>query len=298
MPQDHLPTPEGPADLRLTRRTLGGLMFTGYAAAALGAQANPIVTDEAGIITDQVNFVGSSAGDYPPSLPGYLARPEGTGPYPVVIVANEIFGLHAYIQDVCRRLAKQGYVAFAPGYFARAGDPASLTTFPEIMAIVRATSQAQVLADTGAALAWLGSQPWADVAHAGITGFCWGGNVVWMACAAHDFKAGAAWYGQLVRPAQTTEEGRRWPVEIAAELRCPVLGLYGELDEGISQDNVADMRAALAAAGRTDSEIVVYPGAAHGFHADYRPMYNATAAADGWSRMSRLFADRLGGQIA
>ncbi len=294
---DHLPTPEGPKDLKLTRRTLGGLMFTGYAAAALGAQAQPIVTDETGILTDQVSFVGWSTADYPPSLPAYVARPEGDGPFPVVIVVNEIFGLHAYIQDVCRRLAKQGYAAMAPGYFARAGDPSRLTDFAAIREIVATATNDQVMGDTGAALQWLDSQPWADVSRAGITGFCWGGTVVWMASAAHDFKAGAAFYGRLVASAQSTEE-RPWPVDVAGELRCPVIGLYGETDQGIPLDTVEQMRAALAATGNNDSEIIVYPGADHGFHADYRPMYNAAAATDAWSRLSALFARRLGGRPA
>ncbi|HRH19653.1 MAG TPA: dienelactone hydrolase family protein [Brevundimonas sp.] len=297
MAQDHLPTPEGPKDLKLTRRTLGGLMFTGYAAAALGAQARPVVTDETGILTDQVSFVGWSAEAYAPSLPAYVARPEGDGPFPVVIVVNEIFGLHAYIQDVCRRLAKQGYVAMAPGYFARAGDPSRLTDFAAIREIVATATHDQVMGDTGAALQWLAGQPWADVARAGITGFCWGGTVVWMACAAHDFKAGAAFYGRLVASAPGGAE-RPWPVDIAGDLRCPVIGLYGETDQGIPLATVEQMRAALAAAGRTDSEIVVYPGADHGFHADYRPMYNAAAATDAWSRLSALFARQLGGRPA
>ena len=298
MPLDHLPTPEGPVDLKMTRRTLGGLMFTGYAAAALGAQAQPIVTDEAGIITDQVSFVGWSEGAYAPSLPAYVARPEGSGPFPVVIVVNEIFGLHAYVQDVCRRLARQGFVAMAPGYFARAGDPAVMTDFPEILAVVRTATHAQVMGDTGAALQWLDSQPWADASRAGITGFCWGGTVVWMACAAHDFKAGAAFYGRLVAPAQNAEEGRAWPVDIAANLRCPVLGFYGEADQGIPLATVEQMRAALASAGKEDCQITVYPGADHGFHADYRPMYDEAAAADAWGRLSNLFSDRLGGRVA
>lgn len=298
MVPDHLPTPEGPQDLKLSRRTLGGLLFTGYAAAALGAEARPIVTGDHGLIAGSVSFVGSGETDYPPSLPAYVARPQGPGPYPVVIVVNEIFGLHAYIQDVCRRLARQGYVAMAPGYFARAGDPATMTGFPEIMAVVRATPHAQVMADTGAALTWLGSQPWADIARAGITGFCWGGTVVWMACTAHDFKAGGAFYGRMVAPSQNAEADRRWPVEIAGELRCPVLGFYGDQDQGIPLDTVEQMRAALLAAGRIDSEIIVYPGADHGFHADYRPMYDAAAATDAWTRLSTLFAERLGGDAS
>lgn len=293
MPLDHLPTPEGTPDSRLTRRTLGGLMFTGYAAAALGAQAQPIVTDDTGIVTDQIQFVGSSSGDYAPSLPAYVARPQGAGPFPVVLVVNEIFGLHAYIQDVCRRLAKQGYAAMAPGYFARAGDPATMTEMADIRAVVGAASAAQVSADTGAALAWLAGQAWADVSRAGITGFCWGGTVVWMACAEHDFKAGGAFYGRLVAPAQGAEEGRRWPVDIAGDLRCPVLGFYGGEDQGIPLETVEQMRSALAAAGREDCEIIVYPEAGHGFHADYRPSFDAAAAEDAWARLSALFAERL-----
>ena len=293
MPLDHLPTPEGPKTLNLTRRTLGGLMFTGYAAAALSAKAQPVVTDEEGIVTDQVSLTAGDAIDYPPSLPAYLARPDRSGRHPVVIVVNEIFGLHAYIQDVCRRLAKQGYVAMAPGYFAREGDPSLMTDFADIMAVVRATPNGQVMADTGAALRYLAATPFADVSKAGITGFCWGGTVVWMACAAHDFKAGAAWYGRVVRPAQNAEADRLYPNEIADQLRCPVLGLYAENDQGIPLDSVETMRQALAAAGRTDSEIIVYPGTDHGFHADYRPMYDAAAAADGWARMLRLFGERL-----
>lgn len=291
-----LTRPEGTpaADLAVSRRGLGGLMFMGYAAAALGAKAQPVVTPQDGLVTLQAEFAAPDGA----SLPAYVARPDGPGPFPVVIVASEIFGLHAYIQDVCRRLARQGYAAMAPGYFLRAGDPAPLTDFAEIMPIVNAAGHDQVMGDTGAALAWLDAQPWADVSRAGITGFCWGGTVVWMACAAHDFRAGAAWYGRLAAPAQGGEAGRPWPVDIAGDLNCPVLGLYAENDRGIPLDTVEAMRAALAAAGRRDSEIVVYPGTQHGFHADYRPSYDAAAAADGWARMSALFAARLGGAAA
>lgn len=295
MPLDHLPTPEGPTEkgLNLSRRALGGVMFMGYAAAALAANAEPIVTDDAGIIAGPVSFVGGDAIDYPPSLPAYVARPEGAGPHPVVIVVNEIFGLHAYIQDVCRRLAKAGYVAMAPGYFARAGDPSIMTDFPAIMAVVRATPHAQVMADTGAALRWLDAQPWADVSRAGITGFCWGGTVVWMGCAAHDFKAGGAFYGRVAPPAQNAEPDRQWPIDVAADLRCPVLGFYAANDDGIPLESLEQMRAALAAAGKTDCEITVYPDTDHGFHADYRPMYNEAAATDSWGRLIALFAERL-----
>ena len=286
-----LTRPEGasPADLAVSRRGLGGLMFMGYAAAALGAEAQPVVTGDEGLETLQVAFTGADRA----SLPAYVARPQGPGPFPVVIVASEIFGLHAYIQDVCRRLARQGWAAMAPGYFARAGDPAPLTDYARIMPIVAAAGHEQVMGDTGAALAWLDGQGWADVSRAAITGFCWGGTVVWMACAAHDFRAGVAWYGRVAAPAENAEPGRPWPVDVADRLRCPVLGLYAGQDRGIPLETVEAMRAALATAGRTDSEIVVYPEAQHGFHADYRPSYDAAAAADAWRRMSELFAARL-----
>lgn len=291
-----LTRPEGTpaADLAVSRRGLGGLMFMGYAAAALGARAQPVITPDDGLVVDRIEFPAPDGF----ALPAYVARPAGEGPFPVVLVASEIFGLHAYIQDVCRRLARQGYAAMAPGYFLRAGDPAPLSDFAEIMPIVAAAGHDQVMGDTGAALAWLDAQPWADVSRAGITGFCWGGTVVWMACAAHDFGAGAAWYGRLVAPAQGGEPGRPWPVDVAGQLRCPVLGLYAENDRGIPLDSVEAMRAALAAAGRDDCEIVFYPGTEHGFHADYRPSYAAAAAADGWARMSALFAENLGGAPA
>lgn len=291
-----LTRPEGTpaADMALSRRGLAGLMFGGYALAALDAKAQPVVTDSEGILADAIQFTGGAAGStYPPSLPAYVARPQGEGPFPVVIVVNEIFGLHAYIQDVCRRLAKQGYVAMAPGYFARAGDPAPLTDFERIFQIVNAATYEQVMADTGAALDWLAAQSFADTSRAGITGFCWGGTVVWMACARFDFRAGVAWYGRLVAPAQGGEAGRPYPVDIAGDLRCPVLGLYAENDQGIPLDSVEAMREALAQAGKADSEIVVYPGTQHGFHADYRPGYDAAAAADGWSRLSALFDRQL-----
>ena len=287
----NLTRPEGsePEDFHITRRAATGMFFAGYALAAVSAQASPIRTGDDGLTIEEVLIPNGTA----KPLPAYLARPKGRGRRATVIVVNEIFGLHAYIQDVCRRLAKQGYVAMAPGYFAREGDPSLMTDFADIMAVVRATPNGQVMADTGAALRYLAATPFADVSKAGITGFCWGGTVVWMACAAHDFKAGAAWYGRLVRPAQNAEADRLYPNEIADQLRCPVLGLYAENDQGIPLDSVETMRQALAAAGRTDSEIIVYPGTDHGFHADYRPMYDAAAAADGWARMLRLFGERL-----
>jgi carboxymethylenebutenolidase len=207
-----------------------------------------------------------------------------------VLVVNEVFGLHAYIMDVCRRLAKLGYAAIAPGFFDRAGDPAPLTDFPAIMKIVATASDAQVMGDVGSTLKFLQDQPWADMRKVAITGFCWGGKVVWNACETYpDFKAGVSWYGPLAPPAGAAPDPSRiWPVEHAAGLHCPVLGLYGGKDP-LAQ-SVPAMRAALAAAGKSGSDIIVYEDAGHGFHADYRASYNAPDAQDGWRRLLAFFA--------
>ena len=285
-----LTRPEGtkPGDLNLSRRGLTLALTGGYALAAWSAQAQPVKTDEAGLVTRMVEL---SAADR--KIPGYLARPAGPGRHPVVIVISEIFGLHEYIRDTCRRLAKAGYVALAPDFFVRAGDPSTMTDFPAILKIVATASDAQVTGDIRAALAYLKGQPFADLNRVAITGFCWGGNVVWEACARlPDFKAGVAWYGRLAGDHAAESPENRTPIALAGDLQAPVLGLYAEKDSGIPLADVDKMKAALAAAGKTDSSIVVYPGAQHGFHADYRPSYSKPAAEDGWARMLGHFKAR------
>ena len=290
-----LTRPDGnqPEDFHLSRRGVAVMVFTGYAAAALAAEADPIHTDEAGLVTETVML--PTAGQ---SIRGYVARPNAPGRFPAVIVVNEIFGLHAYILDICRRFAKLGYVAIAPGFFDRAGDPAPLpmTQFDAIRKIVATASDAQVMGDVGVTLKWLEAQPYVAGRRIAITGFCWGGKVVWNACETFpDLKAGAAWYGQLAPPAGAPapaptagDPPRLWPVDHAAELHAPVLGLYGGKDP-LSQA-VPAMREALAKAGKTASEIIVYDDAGHGFHADYRSSYNEADATDGWSRLLAFFA--------
>jgi carboxymethylenebutenolidase len=284
---DTLLTPEGnPPPSR--RAALASMFVAGYAPAALSACATPITTEAEGILMEDVTFPGH--GGY--QLPAYVARPNNKrAGYPAVIVANEIFGIHAYIKDVCHRLANAGYVAIAPDYFDRAGDPATLTDFAQIMPIVAAAGFEQVMGDTQGAVNWLKDQSFANERAIGITGFCWGGNVVWMAASrVPEINAGVAWYGRLVKPADSQEQ-RPYPIDIAPTLTKPVLGLYGENDGGIPLSSVEAMRAALASNGNpSHSEIVVYPGAQHGFHADYRPSYNAEAAADGWTRLLAWFA--------
>ena len=291
--------PEGqtPEDLKLSRRSLGalgGLLFSGYAVAALAREARPITTDAAGLATETVTYDAPDGFD----LPAYVARPQGAGPFPVVIVVSEIFGVHEYIRDICRRLAKQGYAAIAPAFFNRVEDPAPLSDMQRIMQIVGAADYEQVMGDLSATLEWVSQQGWARDGKVGITGFCWGGKVVWQAAARFSvIGAGVAWYGRLApapdaTPAQVSA-GQPWPVDLADDLKAPVLGLYGGQDQGIPMDSVERMRQALARAGQTGSRIVVYPDAPHGFHADYRSSYVEADARDGWSKLLETFDKTL-----
>ena len=295
--------PEGPQaeDMILNRRALGasavgGLFFAGYAPAALAAQAHPVSTDATGLETADVTYPAPDGFE----LPAFVARPAGDGPFPVVIVVSEIFGVHEYIRDICRRLARAGYAAVAPAFFNRVEDPAPLSDMTRIMQIVGAAGYEQVMGDVSATLDWVSQQLWANGDKVGITGWCWGGKVVWQACARFAvLDAGVAWYGRLAaaanaNPAQAAA-GQPWPVDLADDLKCPVLGLYGEADQGIPLSSVETMRSALARAGQTSSEILVYPGAPHGFHADYRDSYRPADAADGWARLLAVFEARLKG---
>lgn len=297
-----LTRPEGsePSDFNLSRRGLAGLaagtVFTGYAVAALAQDAQPIVTDEVGLTTGMVTYPAPDGFD----LPAYVARPEGEGPFPVVIVVSEIFGLHAYIMDVARRLAKAGYAAVAPAFFVRVEDPAPLADMRAIQAIVAQAGYEQVMGDIAATLEWASGQLWANSDRVGITGFCWGGKVVWQAAARFPvIDAGVAWYGRLAPSASATPEqaaaGAPWPVDLADDLSGVVIGNYGSADQGIPNDTVAAMQTALEAAGATESGIKLYDGAPHGFHADYRPSYRAAEAADGWARLLALFETKLKG---
>ncbi len=273
-------------DLDVTRRSIALALAGGYAVAAFSADADPIHTDETGLVTATVDIATADR-----KIPAYLARPAGPsaskgGKHPVVFVNSEIFGVHEWVKDICRRLAKAGYVGLAPDLFVRAGDPSKTVDMKVVMDIVKATPGDQVTADTAASLKWLAAQPFADMRRAGVTGFCWGGGATWLCCERFaEFKAGVAWYGPLKAGAYP----RTPPIELAKDLKCPVLGLYGGQDKGIPAKDIDDMRAALAAAGKTGSEIIVYPDAQHGFLADYRPSYDAKSAADGWTKMLAHF---------
>ena len=255
-------------DLDLTRRSIALALAGGYAVAAYSAEAEPIHTDETGLVAETVEIQAADR-----KIPGYLARPAAKGKHPVVFVNSEIFGVHEWVKDICRRFAKAGYVALAPDLFVRAGDPSKTVDMKVVMDIVKAQPEAQVLSDTAAALKFLAAQPYADMKRLGATGFCWGGGATWRDCETFpEFKAGVAWYG----PLKAGPYPRTAPIEAVKDLKCPVLGLYGGQDKGIPGADVEAMRAAIAAAGKT-AEIVVYPDSQHGFLADYRPSYDPKA---------------------
>jgi carboxymethylenebutenolidase len=220
-------------------------------------------------------------------MPIYFARPEGVSNPPVILVAMEVFGLHEYIKDVARRLAKLGAFAVAPDYYFRKGvDLTKITDFKELMPIVNAKPDAELVADLDATVAWAKSEG-GDTSRLGMIGFCRGGRAVWI-YAAHSsaLKAGVAFYGSLVDP-----QNPLWPkspIQLAPEMKAPVLGLYGDADQGIPVSQVEQMKEALKVAGKT-AEFKIYPGAPHAFHADYRPSYRKEAAEDAWRKMIEWF---------
>jgi carboxymethylenebutenolidase len=222
------------------------------------------------------------------SLPAYRAMPSQGGPFATVLVVQEIFGVHEHIKDVCRRLAKLGYLAVAPELYARQGDVSKLSDINEIRTkVVSKVSDAQVMADLDATAGWAKDSGFGNIRKLGITGFCWGGRIVWL-YAAHStqLKAGVAWYGRLI--GEHSKMQPQHPIDLVGSLKAPVLGLYGGADEGIPLDTIEQMKQALKAAGNA-SEIIVYPDTPHGFHADYRPSYRREQAQDGWKRLQAWF---------
>jgi carboxymethylenebutenolidase len=261
--------------------TASAAAAAGYTLAAGPVRADVIKTDTNGLTAGDTK-IKVADGD----MPGYFARPNGVSNPPVVLVAMEVFGLHEYIKDVTRRLAKLGAFAVAPDYYFRKGDLTTITDIPQLMPLVNSKPDAELLSDLDSTVAWAKSQG-GDTGRLGIVGFCRGGRTVWE-YAAHSgaLKAGVAFYGSLVDPANPAWP--KSPLQLVPEMKAPVLGLYGEADAGIPVAQIEQMKAALAAAGKT-AEFKIYPGAPHGFHADYRASYRKEAAEDAWNQMQAWF---------
>src|SRR6266702_7320730 len=261
--------------------TATAAVTAGYTLAAGPVRADVIKTDTDGLTAGEGKIKVADG-----EMPGDFARPNGVSNPPVVLVAMEIFGLHEYIRDVTRRLAKLGAFAVAPDYYFRKGDLTKVTNQPDLMPLVNSKADAELFSDLDATLAWAKSQG-GNTDAAGIMGYCRGGRTVWE-YAAHNgnLKAGVAFYGSLADP--ETPAMPKNSLSRAAEVKIPVLGLYGEADAGIKVDDVKQMEAKLKAAGKT-AEFKIYPGAPHGFHADYRPSYRKEAAEDAWQQMTAWF---------
>lgn len=270
----------------LTRRGFAvTTLAAGFALAVEPVSADTITTDTKGIEAGEVKIKTDDG-----EIPAYRAMPDKdkTGPFPTVLVVQEIFGVHEHIKDLCRRLAKVGFFAIAPEMYARQGDVSKMENIQEIIGkVVSKVPDAQVLSDLDAAVAYAKGTGKADVAKLAVTGFCWGGRVVWLYSAHNkNLKAGVAWYGRLVGPTDPLHPKN--PIDLVTSLNAPVLGLYGEADTGIPVESVEKMRKALKDASKP-GEIVLYPDTPHGFNADYRPTYRKDKAEDGWKRMLAWF---------
>jgi carboxymethylenebutenolidase len=260
--------------------TASAAAAAGYTLAAGPVRADAIKTDTNGLNAGDAK-VKVSGGD----MPVYFARPANVQNPPVILVAMEIFGLHEYIKDVTRRLGKLGALAVAPDYYFRKGDLTKVTQQPELMPIVNAKSDAELFADLDATVAWAKSQG-GDTNRLGIMGYCRGGRTVWHYSTHNpNLKAGVAFYGSL---ADKNDVVPKNSLELASEVKEPVLGLYGAEDAGIPVAQVKEMEAKLKAAGKT-AEFHIYPGAPHGFHADYRPSYREEAAKQAWNELINWF---------
>lgn len=275
-----------PTTTGLTRRQMlqvGGATFAGYAVAADTVLAQVIKTDTDGLVAGDVQV---KIGDY--SMPVYQAHPASGSNFPVILVISEIWGVHEWIKDCTRRFAKQGYCAVAPELFQREGGVGHLPDIQAILKIVRAVPRKQLLGDIAAADDWAKKQPGVRADRVGVTGWCWGGGTVYQVAATNpDIKAAVAWYGPPASPYLDTPN----PVtgfDVAKDIKAPFLGLYGEADQSIKPEDAKKFGDLLKQQNK-NVEVVIYPGAAHGFFADYRPSYNAAAAADAWKRCTAFF---------
>lgn len=278
--------PEAP---RLDRREffVTSILAGGFALAVqpIAAQTK-ITTDSKGLIAGEVKIPVADG-----EIPAYRAMPDKKGKFPTVMVVQEIFGVHEWIQDICRRFAKLGYLAIAPSLYARQGDVTKMTNVQEIISkVVAKVPDSQVMSDLDATVAYAKKNR-GNTNKLSITGFCWGGRIVWLYAANNpQVDAGAAWYGRLVETPSSPKNPLQptMPLDIARTLKVPVLGLYGGLDKGIPLDSVQRMQEELKK-GNSKSEIIVYPNADHGFHADYRPTFNKQSSEDAWAKLLDWF---------
>jgi carboxymethylenebutenolidase len=256
-------------------------LVTGFALSVQPVSAETIQTDSAGLEAGEVKVPVKDG-----SIPAYRAMPDKGGPFPTVLVIHEAWGVHEHIKDVCRRLAKAGYFAIAAELWARQGNAAEVKDIEETRKLMASVPTDQVISDLDAAVAYAKSTGKADTGKLAVTGFCWGGFATWM-YAAHNpgLKAAVSWYGSDRKITELTPQN---PVDIAGNVKCPVLALYGGADQSIPQDTVEKRQAACKAAGKT-CEFVIYPDTPHGFNADYRPSYRAEQAKDGWEKMLAWF---------
>ena len=266
----------------LARRSMMTGLVAGFTLATERVEAQAIRTDTAGLVAGEMKVPVPDG-----ELPGYFAQPAGAGPFPVVLVIEEIFGVHEYIRDTCRRLAKLGYLAATVELYARQGDLSGMTDIGQIMReVISKTPDDEVMGDLDALVAWAAGHG-GDKARLGVTGFCRGGRATWMYAAHSDVpKAAVAWYGPV--GGERTGIQPQTVLDVAGELHCPLLGLYGATDPGLPPASVEAAAAKARAAGAT-VEIVEYPDAGHAFHADYRPSYVKSDAEDGWARMQAWF---------
>jgi carboxymethylenebutenolidase len=273
-----------PSSPEVTRR---GFVVTslsaGFALAVQPIQKSTLITtDNNGLIHGEVKIPTKNG-----EIPAYRAVPERNTNFPTVLVVQEIFGVHEHIKDICRRFAKLGYLAVAPELYARQGDVSKMKDINEILQkVVSKVPDEQVILDLDSTVSWMKKNN-GNTEKLAITGFCWGGRIVWL-YAAHNpnLKAGVAWYGPLVRTPDDLHPKN--PIDVVKDLKAPVLGLYGGADQGIPVDTIEKMRTALKDAGKT-AEIKVYPDTPHGFHADYRPSYRKEQAQDGWKLLLEWF---------
>ncbi len=255
----------------------------GFALSVLPVSAQTITTSTEGLVAGEVKIPTPDG-----QMPAYRAMPAAGSAFPTILVVQEIFGVHEHIKDICRRLAKQGFFAIAPELYARQGDPSKVTDIGKLLGeIVSKVPDAQVLADLDATVAYAKSTGKADTVRLGITGFCWGGRIVYM-YAAHNpaVRAGVAWYGVT---AKGFVSGDRSPLDVAGQISAPILGLYGGADQGIPAETVEKMFAALRSGKSPKSEFTIYPDTPHAFNADYRPSYRKAQAEDAWAKMLAWF---------